>query len=131
MTELSVLDGAIADFDAALGERTCRWCAGDGLDPFLPTRVRQWLGHTPYLVYKGGRNASETFSGLPEREGTLLFSAVTHYCPLNEWLNEEVSPELRGRSDVVYTPFDLIGMSYMRIRCKRCRGTGRTTRLVV
>lgn len=55
---------------------------------------------------------------------------VSKWEPFNGWL-DELLDDLRGRSDVVYTPFDLIGMTYNRARCKRCRGTGRTTRVLV
>lgn len=100
--------------DPGLPLPRCRWCAGDGLDPFLPTRIRQFLTCAPWCI-------SSDPGGHSEYE--LLLPDVNEWLPLNEWV-ENMSGHLPR---IARSPFDLIGMTYVRVRCKRCRGTGRPT----
>lgn len=103
-------------------DRPCRWCGGDGLDPFLPTRIRQFFTRGPFMVVE----VWESFAGsfVERREVPRLLADVSTWNPFNQFL-EYATTELTGRTDVVYTPFDLAGRTYHGLRCKRCRGSGR------
>lgn len=50
---------------------------------------------------------------------------------LGTWTPFSPDAEVPFPVEIERTPFDLIGMTYMNVRCERCRGTGRQTRLVV
>lgn len=107
--------------------RICRWCGGNGLDPFLPTRIRQFLTHSPYYLVEVVRPAHVPLASYHVEQQRLL-ADVNEWNPLNEFL-EDVSTEMRGCRDISATPFDLVGRTYHGLRCPRCRGTGRQTRL--
>lgn len=106
-------------------DRNCRWCGGLGLDPFLPSRIRQFFTSRPWFTERSCKCSDPAYC---TAKRDVLLPDVNVLDPLNLWV-EDYTGEFTG-PHVHLTPFDIIGMSYCSVRCQRCRGTGRLPRIV-